>query len=215
MLPAILVQAPSPYPIKVHDGQTVIIWLYSSNLSSFGVGGWQPRPALPIIMDGLTSILQCIVESPYVLVYVEHDGINCAGLSQDQAKTFVDAVGQLDNQLTFGQAWQWITRNLLRPEYPMAVHEYLHGLVFADWSPAVGPPPAWFPEDPDSSNIAWLMRRAGKETYRELYAWSVSHREEFWTTMIERLGVRFRESFGSVLDLSAGCGYPQWLVARN
>ena len=97
----------------------------------------------------------------------------------------------------------------------MEVHAYLHGLVFADWNPADGPPPAWFPEDTDSSNIAWLMRRAGKETYRDLHAWSVSHGEEFWTTMIERLEVRFRESFGSVLDLSAGPEYPQWLVGAK
>ena len=125
------------------------------------------------------------------------------GLSQDQAEAFVAAVGRMDNHLTPGQAWQWITRNLLRPEHPMDVHEYLHGLVFADWNPADGPPPAWFPEDPDSSNIAWLMRSAGKQTYRDLHAWSISHREEFWTTMIERLGVRFREPFGRGSDLSA------------
>ncbi len=137
------------------------------------------------------------------------------GLSQDQAEAFVAAVGRMDKHLTQGRAWQWITRHLLRPEHPMEVHEYLHGLVFSDWNPADGPPPAWFPEDTDSSNIAWLMRRAGKETYRDLHAWSVSRREEFWTTMIERLGVRFRQPFGSVLDLSAGCEYPLWLVGAK
>lgn len=137
------------------------------------------------------------------------------GLSQTQAEAFVAAVGSMDNHVTPDHAWQWITRNLLRPEHPLEVHEYLHGLVFADWSPADGPPPAWFAEDTNFSNIAWLMRRAGKETYRDLHSWSVSHREEFWTTMIERLGVRFRESFGRVLDLSAGSEYPQWLVGAK
>ncbi len=56
----------------------------------------------------------------------------------------------------------------------MEVHEYVHGVVFADWDAAEGPAPAWFPEEPEKSNIAWLMRTVGAESYRQLHAWSVS-----------------------------------------
>ena len=144
-------------------------------------------------------------------------GLNAAeltarGLPREQAEAFVAAVGGLDQRMTPGQAWQWITRNLLRPEHPMEVHEHLQGVVFADWDPADGPAPAWFPEDPDSSNIAWLMRMAGKESYRDLHAWSVLQRQEFWATMVERLDVQFSESFSSALDLSRGPEHPRWLV---
>ena len=141
--------------------------------------------------------------------------LTACGLPRDQAVAFVAAVGKLDQRMTPGQAWQWITRNLLRPEHPMEVHEHLQGVVFADWDPADGPAPAWFPEDPDSSNIAWLMRKAGKESYRDLHAWSVSQRQEFWATMVERLEVQFSESFSSALDLSGGPEHPRWLVGAK
>lgn len=137
------------------------------------------------------------------------------GLSQDQAEAFVAAIGRLDERVMPGQAWHWITRNLLRPEHPMELHEYLHRVVFADWDPADGPAPAWFPNDPDSSNIAWLMRKAGIESYRELHAWSVSQPQEFWATMVECLDVQFSRRFVNAIDLTGGPEYPRWLVGAR
>jgi len=137
------------------------------------------------------------------------------GLLQDQAAAFVAAIGTLDPRMASGQVWQWITRNLLKPGHPMQVHEQLHARVFADWDPADGPAPAWFPEDPDSSNIAWLMRKVGAENYRKLHAWSVSQRREFWATMIERLEVQFRKPFSSVLELPDGLEHPRWLLGAR
>jgi acetyl-CoA synthetase len=141
--------------------------------------------------------------------------LTACGLPPDQAEACVATVGKLDQGMTPGQVWQWITRNLLRPEHPMEVHEHVHGVVFADWDPTDGPAPAWFPEDPDSSNIAWLMRKAGMESYRDLHAWSVSQRGEFWATMIERLEVQFREPFRSALELPDGPEHPHWLVGAK
>lgn len=137
------------------------------------------------------------------------------GLSPGQAEAFVAAVGKLDQQMTPGQVWQWITRNLLRPEHPPEVHEYLHGAVFVDWDPADGPAPAWFPEDPDSSNIAWLMRKADAPSYQDLHAWSVAQPQAFWATMVARLEVRFRRPFVSALDLADGPEHPRWLVGAR
>ncbi len=138
--------------------------------------------------------------------------LTALGLPQDQAEAFVAVIGKLDQRMTPDRLWPWMTRNLLRPEHPMEVHEYLHSAVFADWNPADGPAPAWFPEDPDSSNIGWLMRKVGQQSYRELHAWSVSQRQEFWATMVQRLQVQFSEPFRSALDLSKGPEQPQWLV---
>jgi len=76
------------------------------------------------------------------------------------------------------------------------------------------PHPAWTPE-PDfirTTNIAWLMERAGFDTYEELHAWSVANREGYWQAAIERLGIRFRRSFTSVADFSKGVEAPRWLV---
>ncbi len=72
-----------------------------------------------------------------------------------------------------------------------------------DWTPT--------PEFIATTNLAWLMQRVGVESYAELHAWSVQHRAEYWSLAIERLAVRFREPFSTVVDLSRGVGEPRWL----
>ncbi|MDQ2732165.1 MAG: AMP-dependent synthetase, partial [Armatimonadota bacterium] len=61
------------------------------------------------------------------------------------------------------------------------------------------------------TNVAWLMHRAGVDCYEDLHRWSVQNREAYWAAAIERLGVRFRNSYDRVLDLSAGVESPHWL----
>src|SRR5258707_14041449 len=73
--------------------------------------------------------------------------------------------------------------------------------------------PAWVPS-PDfirTTNIAWLMQRAGVDSYEALHAWSAQNREAFWTLAIERLGLRFRSPFSPTMDLSQGVEEPRWL----
>ena len=75
-------------------------------------------------------------------------------------------------------------------------------------------PPAWVPS-PDfirTTNIAWLMQRAGVDSYEALHAWSAQNREAFWTLAIERLGLRFRSPCSRTMDLSQGVEDPHWLV---
>ncbi len=76
------------------------------------------------------------------------------------------------------------------------------------------PPHAWVPspEFVRTTNIAWLMAKAGVGTYEALHVWSVEHRETFWATAIERLGIRFRERPRLIADFSAGVMSPRWLV---
>src|SRR4051794_4871288 len=51
---------------------------------------------------------------------------------------------------------------------------------------------AWIPtpEFIRTTNIAWLMERAGVDSYEALHAWSVQNREAFWTFTVERLGIQ-------------------------
>jgi acetyl-CoA synthetase len=63
-----------------------------------------------------------------------------------------------------------------------------------------------------TTNLAWLMRRAGVQSYENLHRWSVQQREEFWAAVIERLDIRFRKPFSRVLDTSDGVENPRWLV---
>jgi len=72
------------------------------------------------------------------------------------------------------------------------------------WSPT--------PECIHATNIAWLMRQAGVDSYAALHAWSVRNREAYWALAIERLGIRFRQPFSQVADISRGAENPRWLV---
>ena len=78
-------------------------------------------------------------------------------------------------------------------------------------------PPDWTPtpEFIATTNLAWLMRRAGVDSYDELHAWSVRNRESYWAAAIERLGLRFCEPYERVADLSAGIESPRWLPGAN
>lgn len=80
-----------------------------------------------------------------------------------------------------------------------------------------GPPPAWFPsqEQIQATNIAALMHELKVASYPELHAWSVRHRAEFWEIMIQRLGIRFRQNYEKIVDLSGGVESPRWLVGSR
>lgn len=73
--------------------------------------------------------------------------------------------------------------------------------------------PAWTPspEFIGTTNIAWLMQRAGAATYEALHEWSVRNREAYWELAIERLGIRLQRPFRRVMDLSRGVEAPAWL----
>jgi acetyl-CoA synthetase len=81
----------------------------------------------------------------------------------------------------------------------------------------IPPSPAWSPspEFIETTNIAWLMRRVGVDSYAALHAWSVRDREAFWALALERLGIRFQRPFSRVMDLAAGLEHPNWLVGAQ
>lgn len=79
--------------------------------------------------------------------------------------------------------------------------------------PTPGPRPAWTPSADfvSTTNIAWLMRRAGVDSYETLHAWSVRERETYWSLALERLALRFQHPFSRVADFSSGVEHPVWL----
>jgi acetyl-CoA synthetase len=67
----------------------------------------------------------------------------------------------------------------------------------------------------EASNLGWLMRRVGVDSYDTLHAWTARNREAFWRLVIERLGIRFRRPFDRVADLSQGVASPSWLTGAR
>lgn len=74
-------------------------------------------------------------------------------------------------------------------------------------------PTSWTPSADfiAGTNIAWLMKRAGMDSWEALHAWSVQYREDYWRIAIERLGLRFQKPFSRVADFSRGVEHPVWL----
>lgn len=110
--------------------------------------------------------------------------------------------------------WQHLSQTLLKPDHPFALHQLLHQVTFADWQETQGSVPAWFPteEQIQSTHIAELMQIVQVNSYAELHHWSVQHRAAFWKTMIQRLGIHFREPYTKILNLEQGVEAPQWLM---
>ncbi|HXV14842.1 MAG TPA: AMP-binding protein, partial [Candidatus Krumholzibacteria bacterium] len=110
-------------------------------------------------------------------------------------------------------AWRRVSRELLRPEHPHALHRLLFEAVFASWPAANGPPPAWTPTPAEvaSTHIAGACRRLRLPDYAAFHRWSVENRAEFWGDFIETRGIAFRKAPERTVDLARGPEYPRWL----
>ena len=119
------------------------------------------------------------------------------GLEKAEALKIAETVNRLMSTQAPTDCWREISRYILRPEHPFALHQLLYDTVYADFDHATdGPPPAWFPtnEDTTEANITALMLELSIKTYPELHKWSVTNRDTFWQMMIDRLGIKTIET---------------------
>jgi len=73
----------------------------------------------------------------------------------------------------------------------------------ADWIPD--------PESIAATNIGWLMREVGADSYEALHRWSVENHSDYWALVMRRLQIELKQPFERVLDLSADVESPRWL----
>lgn len=109
--------------------------------------------------------------------------------------------------------WREICRTILRPEMPLALHQYLHEWAFAGWDEAIAPVPAWAP-DPSrvaESNIHQIMSEMNLQQYDEFYSWSIEKPADFCQLMIQRLGIIFDREPVAFLNFDRGLEEPGWL----
>lgn len=104
---------------------------------------------------------------------------------------------------------------------PLSIHViedlFQNGIMASSPKATPGETPDWTP-DPvqiERSNIGWLIRHLGVSTYEEAHRWSVTHRDEYWRIVLERMNIRFRQPYTKLLDLSRGIGEAQWLVGAT
>ena len=72
----------------------------------------------------------------------------------------------------------------------------------------------WHPDQDylENSNVARLMTRLGVAGIDELRARSVGDIGEFWSAVVDDLGIPFRTPYTRTVDLSRGIEWPEWFV---
>ena len=119
--------------------------------------------------------------------------LTACGLGKTEASEIVKAVNRILKTQSPAACWHEISRHILTPHHPFALHQLLYETVYADFDRATDQPaPAWFPTDKDitEANITRLMATLNLKTYRELHAWTVQNRDTFWQMMIEALDIK-------------------------
>ena len=120
------------------------------------------------------------------------------GLEKTEALKITEAVNRILPTQSPTACWYEISRYILTPQHPFALHQLLYETVYADFDGAkYGPPPAWFPanEDITEANITHIMADLHIKTYPEFHAWSVANRDTFWQMMIDVLGIRATDTY--------------------
>ena len=94
-----------------------------------------------------------------------------------------------------------------------AAHFALYRLAYEGRRPSDGPGPAWMPSKAGarSSNIGKLMAARRFGSFEDLQRWSTDRREEFWATMIRKLGIVFRKKPSGILKRPLNPRHPEWL----
>ncbi|MGK7906056.1 MAG: AMP-binding protein [Synechococcus sp.] len=143
------------------------------------------------------------------------------GVEPTLAVELLPTINRCLSDLPPSDCWQQLIRSVLTPDRPFALHELLYQTTYSDWDSSQGVPPAWFPtqEQIQTTHLAALLRELGLESYSELHDWSIQNRAQFWELMVHRLGIRFRQTYRTILDLSLdlahGIEFPQWLVGSE
>jgi acetyl-CoA synthetase len=144
---------------------------------------------------------------------VPTDTLRDLGLAPEAAQELGQKLSAIDVDLPADEIWGRVSREVLSPEIPFAVHLYLYRAVFHDWDVSLGPPPAWTPTDREiaETNIASFAKKVGLSSVHELHHWSVTERAEYWKRIIASLGIRFVEPPSATVDLRGGVESPRWL----
>ena len=68
------------------------------------------------------------------------------------------------------------------------------------------------PEFAAATNVRRFMDRLGTPTLAEFLRYSTEHLEDFWTALVEQIGIEWAEPYRQVLDLSRGVEWARWFV---
>ena len=120
------------------------------------------------------------------------------GSKKAEALQITEAINRILPTQPPTACWAEISRHILTPQHPFALHQLLYETVYADFDRTThGAPPAWFPtaEDITKANITRLMEALHIKTYPEFHAWSIANRDTFWQMMIDVLSIKATDTY--------------------
>ncbi|QDT92087.1 AMP-binding protein [Gimesia algae] len=137
--------------------------------------------------------------------------IDC-GLPEEEANQLVDLLGQIPVQSDV-ELWRFLAEEVLTPEIPFSIHQYLYQQVFEQRISHGEPAPAWIPgeRERDGSHLAAWAADLKLDGFDAVYDWSISNREEFTTKLIDSLRIQFQKRPQKIMDLNAGVEQVDWL----
>ena len=133
--------------------------------------------------------------------------LTACGLDKAEASKIAEAVNRIFETQSPTASWYEISRYILTPHHPFALHHLLYETTYANFDRATyGPPPAWFPTDEDitEANITRLMAELHIKTYSEFHAWSVANRDTFWQMMINVLDIQTTSTNSNIQQGATG-----------
>lgn len=146
------------------------------------------------------------------------DDIIHAGLPPPRAEVFYrqlqGAIADIGGSPT--SLWQRVSKELLAPHYPHALHQLMYYSIYKDWDTTKnGPPLYWFPtqESARLTNLGRMMEAHGPHllgssyynpitNFQSFQQFSVDHPEIYWSLVFKELSIIFHKSPRCILNTS-------------
>ena len=109
-------------------------------------------------------------------------------------------------------AWQRISKLVLSPALPFAIHLYVFTQLFPHWHEQPETAPAVIPtnETIQKTNLYKFHSALKLNNISDVHRFSTEKYSDFWKMITEQLGIIFKHPYHQVCDLSNGIESPQW-----
>jgi len=137
--------------------------------------------------------------------------IEC-GLLRRDAEKWIAQLQELESITDDSARWKAIASQLLTPQIPFVVHEFLYEQNYEKRRKEQLPCPAWIPgvDEIKKTHLGEWMKKEDFSCYEELHHWTVTHPEELAKKVSEALNIQFTHQPTKYCDISAGVEKARW-----
>lgn len=148
-------------------------------------------------------------------ITIELDQLTALNIDADKAKALQDSINRhLSKAKSSEEAWSLVSKQVLTPDLPFALHLLLFHLIYPEWPNQMENAPAWFPDN-HQSNISAALAELHFADYKTFYRWSIQSYNVFLQFIIDKLHLVFQKKPQQLLVLDKTTESPQWLVGAK